>query len=150
MTRSRLVAPRRLTHVKGDFPPDSYVAWQMTEDIYIVDDDEAVRDSLRALFEAHGFTVHEFASGTEFLRRYAPTMHGCVLLDVNLPGLDGFQVLKLMAAPDNHLPVIVMTAKTDSQTNARAMAAGAIAFLQKPFGSGHLMSLVQDALHRRH
>jgi two-component system CheB/CheR fusion protein len=122
----------------------------MAEHIYIVDDDEAVRDALRALFEAYGFTVHDFASGTEFLRQYAPTMQGCVLLDVNLPGMDGIQVLKLLAASGSHPPVIIMTAKSDDQTNAHAMAAGAAAFVQKPFGSGQLMGLVQDALHRRH
>jgi FixJ family two-component response regulator len=122
----------------------------MAEHIYIVDDDEAVRDSLRALFEAYGFTVHDFASGTEFLRQYAPSMQGCVLLDVDLPGMDGIQVLKVMAKAGDHLPVIVMTAKSDGQTNADAIGAGAAAFLQKPFAGGHVMDLVRAALHDRH
>ena len=126
------------------------VATDMAQDIYIVDDDEAVRDSLRALFEAYGFTVHDFASGPEFLTQYAPTMQGCLLLDVNLPGMDGIQVLKLLGASGTHLPVIVMTARTDSRTNAGAMQAGAAAFVQKPFASGHLLDLVQHALHRHH
>jgi len=120
----------------------------MAEDIYIVDDDEAVRASLCALFEAYGFTVHDFESGTEFLERYVPGMRGCMLLDINLPGMNGIQVLQAMAAMGSHLPVIVVTARGDSRTNADAMGAGAIAFLQKPFGSGHLVGLVQDALLR--
>jgi two-component system CheB/CheR fusion protein len=120
----------------------------MAGDIYIVDDDEAVRDSLRALFEAHGFEVHDFASGVEFLRRHAPAMRGCLLLDVNLPGIDGFEVLKLLTASGSRLPVVIMTARTDSRTSADALAAGAVGFVQKPFMSSQLMALVRDVLAR--
>lgn len=118
----------------------------MNEDIYIVDDDAAVRDSLRALFEAHGFVVHDFASGTDFLQWQAPDSHGCLVLDVNLPGLDGFEVLKRLKAAGGHLPVIIMTARTDSHTGANALAAGAVGFVQKPFVSSQLMDLVRRAL----
>jgi FixJ family two-component response regulator len=124
-----------------------HAALEMVETIYIVDDDDAVRDSLRALFEAYGFEVRDFASGTEFLKEHAPAMRGCLLLDVNLPGMDGLEVLRLLRASGNRLPVIVMTARTDSRTNAQAMAAGAAGFLPKPFGSGRLMDLVQNTLH---
>jgi FixJ family two-component response regulator len=118
----------------------------MTGKIYIIDDDEAVRDSLRVLFEVHGFPVEDFTSGTEFLAQYTPTSQGCVLLDVNLPGLDGFEVLSRLEASGNHPPVIIMTARTDSQTSARASEAGAAGFVQKPFATAHLLSLVRDSL----
>jgi two-component system CheB/CheR fusion protein len=121
----------------------------MIEDIYIVDDDQAVRDSLRALFEAHDFAVHDFPSGTAFLKNYAPSMHGCLLLDVNLPGIDGIEILKLLMASGSRLPVIIMTAGADSRTGANALAAGAAAFVQKPFASGQLIALVRNALHGR-
>lgn len=118
----------------------------MVQDIYIVDDDEAVRDSLRALFEAHGFAVHDFASGTDFLKHHGPDMHGCLVLDVNLPGIDGFEVLRVLTASGSHLPVIIMTARTDGRTSAHAIEAGAIGFVQKPFVSSQLMNLVRSAL----
>jgi FixJ family two-component response regulator len=121
----------------------------MTDEVYIVDDDEAVRDSLRALFEAHGFVVHDFASGVDFLQRQAPAANGCVVLDVNLPGMDGFEVLKRLVDGGSHLPVIIMTARTDSQTSADALRAGAVGFVQKPFVSGQLMIMVRDALDQR-
>jgi two-component system response regulator FixJ len=118
----------------------------MGDEIYIVDDDEAVRDSLRALFEAHGFMVYDFPSGVELLEHHVPAARGCVLLDVNLPGMDGFKVLKALSESGCRLPVILMTARTDSQTGASATEAGAAGFVQKPFVTSHLMSLVRDAL----
>ncbi|HJQ58062.1 MAG TPA: response regulator [Vineibacter sp.] len=120
----------------------------MEHHVYIVDDDEAVRDSLRALFEAHGFVVHDFASAVAFLDRYAPTMRGCLVLDVNLPGLDGMVVLRCLTASGSQLPVILMTARSDSAASASALAAGVIGFVQKPFVSAQLMSLVDGALRR--
>lgn len=122
---------------------------QMGDEIYIVDDDEAVRDSLRALFEAHDFTVYAFPSGVEFLEHQAPHARGCVLLDVNLPGMDGFKVLRALSESRCRLPVILMTARTDSQTAACAIEAGAAGFVQKPFVTSHLMSLVRNALNGR-
>lgn len=118
----------------------------MTDDIYIVDDDEAVRDSLRALFEAHGFVVHDFGSGVAFLDGHAPGMRGCLLLDVNLPGVDGFEVLRRLASAGSRLPVIVMSARTDGRTDAIAVASGAFGFVQKPFTTPQLLGLVRDAL----
>ena len=121
----------------------------MAEDIFIVDDDEAVRDSLRALFEAYGYCVHDFPSGADFLSCHDPTMRGCVLLDVNLPGIDGFEVLKVLAEQGSTLPVIIMTARTDSHTSTHAVEAGASGFVQKPFVTAQLVSLVQGALNGR-
>ncbi|HKU95704.1 MAG TPA: response regulator [Vineibacter sp.] len=121
----------------------------MADDIFIVDDDEAVRDSLRALFEAYGYCVHDFSSGADFLRSHGPTLRGCVLLDVNLPGIDGFEVLKAMVEQGSALAVIIMTARTDSRTSAHAVEAGAIGFVQKPFVTTQLVSLVRGALNGR-
>lgn len=118
----------------------------MSETIYIVDDDDAVRDSLRALFEAYGFDVRDFASGSDFLEEGGPAATGCVLLDVNLPGIDGFEVLRLLIDSGCRVPVIIMTARTDSRTSENAVKAGAVGFVQKPFGTGDLISLVREAL----
>jgi DNA-binding response OmpR family regulator len=69
-----------------------------------------------------------------------------VILDVNLPGIDGFEVLRQLEASGKHPPVIIMTARTDSQTSAHAIESGAAGFVQKPFASGHLLGLVQGAM----
>ncbi|HJQ60089.1 MAG TPA: response regulator [Vineibacter sp.] len=116
----------------------------MADSIYIVDDDDAVRESLRALMEAHGFTVHDFTSGTAFLDCHEHTMRGCLLLDVNLPGTDGFAVLQLLVAAGSSLSVIMMSARTDGATDA--VAAGAFGFVQKPFKAGELIAMVALAL----
>ena len=118
----------------------------MADEVYVVDDDEAVRDSLRALFESYGYDVRDFASGAEFLKSHGPEMRGCVLLDVNLPGISGFEVLKLLMSSGSRLPVIIMTARTDAQTSASAIEAGAAGFVQKPFVGSQLMTMVRGAL----
>jgi FixJ family two-component response regulator len=118
-----------------------------TANIYIVDDDEAVRDSLRALFEAYGFEVRDFATSSAFLQVHDPAMRGCLLLDVNLPGLSGLGVLKLLAASGSDLQTIVMTGRADVRTKDDAIGTGAVGFVEKPFASGHLMTMVKGALH---
>jgi FixJ family two-component response regulator len=122
----------------------------MTDTVYIVDDDEAVRDSLRALLAAHGFAVDEFPSGSAFLDGHQSSMRGCVLLDVNLPGIDGFSVLRLLIAEGAGLPVIMMSARADGGTYAVALEAGPFGFVHKPFVPGQLIALITGALcHRR-
>jgi len=118
----------------------------MPGSIYIIDDDQGVRDSLRVLFEVHGFIVEDFASGLDFLTAVAATSEGCVVIDVNLPGIDGFEVMRRLEASGTHPPVIIMTARTDSHTSTHAIAAGAVGFVQKPFVGAELLGLVQGAI----
>jgi FixJ family two-component response regulator len=117
------------------------------ETIYIVDGDAGVRDGLRALFEAHGHAVRDFASGAEFLTAYAPAMAGCVLLDVNLAGFDCYEVLKMLTAVGSRLPVIIMTTTADREAGVHAARAGATDVIAKPFIGAHMMGLIRDALH---
>jgi two-component system response regulator FixJ len=111
--------------------------------VYIVDDDAAVRDSLRALLEAHLFDVEDFPSGLDFLARCTPDLRGCVVLDVNMPELDGFEVLVRLGGARPGLAVIVVTGRADGSTGPRAMASGASAFIEKPFAPEHLLALVR-------
>ena len=116
-----------------------------SERIFVVDDDEAVRDSLRALLEAYGYEVEDFASGDDFLDRYGPQMKGCVVLDVNMPGADGFSVLSRIGRR-TELPVLLATARADAAIAARATAAGAAAFLEKPFQGGQLLDQIRRVM----
>lgn len=113
--------------------------------VYVVDDDDAVRDSLRILLESHGLTVEDFGSAPDFARGYRQRAHECLLLDHNLPGING---LDFLASPDGavlRLPVILMTGGFDRAIRERAEAAGVSAFLQKPIASSALLAAIRQA-----
>jgi FixJ family two-component response regulator len=114
--------------------------------VYIVDDDDAVRDSLRGLLEMNFYKIEAFASGREFLARYRPDIEGCLVLDVNMPGLDGFDVLGRLGRPRAELPVIMITAQGDQSFETRALDAGARALIQKPFAADRLLALLRGAV----
>lgn len=108
--------------------------------VFIVDDDEAIRDSLTALLETRGYSVHAYASGTAFLGAFDPQWRGSLLLDVRMPGMDGLDVQAELAARGSALAVIMMTAHGDVNLAVRAMKAGAIDFLEKPIESAALFA----------
>lgn len=113
--------------------------------IHVVDDDFAVRDSLRVLLESSGFVAQTHDSGKAFLAT-APTLCGCVLIDVRMPELDGLQLQQRLGERGIRLPVIVMTGQGDIPVAVRAMKAGAVDFLEKPFHDEQLLSAVRRAL----
>lgn len=114
--------------------------------VIIVDDDEAIRDSLSVLLETRGFAVKAFASGPELLSAYEPSWRGCVVLDVRMPVMDGLDVLKELMQRRCRMPVIIMTAHGDVPLAVRAMKAGAVDFLEKPIEPESLLSAVHAAL----
>jgi two-component system response regulator FixJ len=116
--------------------------------IIIVDDDEAIRDSLRALLEARGFEVRAFASGPELLAALDPACSGCLLLDIRMPAMDGLEVQKALSERGSALAVVMMTAHGDVPMAVRAMKAGAADFLEKPLEPELLLSAVRLALRR--
>ena len=120
----------------------------LTKTIYIVDDDHAVRDSLRGLLEVNAYNIEAFASGREFLDRYRPDIEGCLVLDVNMPDLDGFDVLGHLGRPRAGLPVIMLTAEGDQSFESRALRAGASALIRKPFAADQLLALLHSAVSR--
>ncbi len=114
--------------------------------ILIVDDDDANRDSLRILLECEGYSVADFASGREFLDA-APTLAGsCLILDLHMPGVTGLQVLDALHIAKTPLPVIIVTGNPSPAECSRALAAGAIAVLEKPFEQSALMTCIKRAL----
>lgn len=114
--------------------------------VSIVDDDEAVRDSLRILLMSAGLTVETYASARDFLVRFDPKRRGCILLDVLMPEMTGLDLLKHLAATGLRLPVIVITGHGDVPMAVQAMKAGAFDFLEKPFTEEAILDSVRRSL----
>ena len=114
--------------------------------VYVVDDDEAVRESLRALFQSVGMRVKTFASAGEFLDASGLPRIGCLLLDVRMPELSGLELQVQLASHQSYLPVIMITGYGDVTTAVRAMKAGARDFIEKPFNEQLLLERVQACL----
>jgi two-component system CheB/CheR fusion protein len=113
--------------------------------IYVVDDDEAVRDSLRVLLEAHGMVVEDYGSSEAFARGYVPGRKGCLILDLHLPGASGLDYLATQDDAAAELPVIVVTGRSDSASRARAEQLGVLAFLDKPVAGEILLANIRQA-----
>lgn len=116
--------------------------------IYVVDDDEAVRDSLSILLEASGYTVRAFAAATEFLAA-APTLRpGCLIADIRMPGMDGLELQQRLTERSLAFPLIMITGHGDVPLAVRAMKAGALDFIEKPFGAETILGSAAAALAR--
>jgi len=116
--------------------------------VTIVDDDEAVRHSLQALLEAAGLPVDAYPTGEDFLAAAAATTgdRGCVILDQHLPGLDGIEILERLRESGSRTPVILISARFDPPTRARAAQAGALVLLEKPLRERTLLDSIERAL----
>lgn len=114
--------------------------------VYVVDDDPAIRRSLERLLDAAGFRVTSFATPTAFLGVADDLAMGCVMLDLRMPKMDGFEVLARLLQLNPDLPVIVITAQGDVQTAVRTMKAGAVDFIEKPYGDDALIAAIEAAL----
>jgi two-component system response regulator FixJ len=114
--------------------------------VFVIDDDEAVRDSLKLLLESHLLPVHDFASVPEFLQAVGPRPRGCLVLDLHLPVIGGLDFLGRYRDRLNGMPVILITGKADAATRARAFEAGVRHFLEKPFDDHEVVGAVVDAL----
>ena len=121
---------------------------QETPLIIIIDDDPSVRRSLDNLFRSVGFEVELFASPQEFLQSTRPDRHGCIVLDVQFPGRSGLDSQQELAAANIQLPIIFITGHGDIPTSVRAMKAGAVEFLTKPFRDQDLLDAVGAALEK--
>src|ERR1700677_2841872 len=115
--------------------------------VYVVDDDEGIRNSLESLIRSVGLSVQTFASAQEFLgtKRKAA---GCLVLDVRLPGLSGLDLQSELVRAEIHTPIVFITGHGDIPMSVRAMKAGALEFLTKPFRDQDLLDAIQQALER--
>jgi FixJ family two-component response regulator len=117
--------------------------------VFVVDDDISVREGLSALFRSVGLHVKVFASATEFLQtRPVPEGPSCMVLDVRLPGLSGLDFQSELAQTGIQIPVVFMTGHGDIPMTVRAMKAGAVEFLPKPFRDQEMLDAVQTGLER--
>lgn len=116
--------------------------------VFVVDDDRSVRDGLRRLITSVGFAAEVFPSAQEFLRARRPDVPGCLVLDVRLPGLSGLDLQRELADSDAALPIIFLTGHGDIPMSVRAMKAGAVEFLTKPFREQDLLDAVRGAIER--
>jgi two-component system response regulator FixJ len=114
--------------------------------VYVIDDDEPVRDSVALLLEASALAVQSFASGPEFLDAAASLAPGCVVTDMRMPVMDGIELLHRLRERNLHLPVIVVTAHGEVSLAVQALKAGALDFIEKPFSGEVLIDAVLPAL----
>ena len=114
--------------------------------ISVVDDDESVREALESLLRSAGFKAEVFASAEQFLRSDRAREVDCLIADVRMPGMDGLELQRQLAAGGFRLPIIFITAHGDELARAQALRAGAVAFLRKPFSEQALLDAIQAVL----
>ena len=116
--------------------------------IYIVDDDESVCRALGVLLATYGFTVDTFTSAEEFFNAVPNSVSGCLILDIHMPGLDGWETLQYLIKSGSSRPVIIISADKNEELNEKALKAGAVGFLQKPFNDKALVDLIKIAVEK--
>ena len=116
--------------------------------VYVVDDDPSIRSALENLISSHGLRVETFPAAQEFLRGCPKNAAGCLVLDVQMPGLSGLDLQRELKEAGIHLPVIFITGHGDIPTTVRAMKAGAAEFLTKPFGEQELLDAIYQSVER--
>jgi two-component system response regulator FixJ len=114
--------------------------------VYVIDDDEAMRDSLNFLLDSSGFGVTLFETAQAFLDKLPGLAFGCVVSDVRMPGIDGIELLKRMKAQHSPFPILIMTGHGDVPLAVEAMKLGAVDFLEKPFEDDRLTTMIETAI----
>jgi two-component system response regulator FixJ len=114
--------------------------------VHIIDDDDAARDSLAFLLKASKFSVRTHESALAFLETLPTVEAGCIITDVRMPGIDGLELLRRLSKKNAPWPVIVMTGQADVPLALEAVKAGAVDFIEKPYGDETLLGAVRDAL----
>ena len=114
--------------------------------VHVIDDDDAVRSSLRLLLETEGLRVADYASADAFLMSYASSEPGCIVSDIQMPGLSGLELQETLGTRGIHLPIIMLTGHADVPSAVRSLKAGAVDFIEKPFAPQRLLDQVHAAL----
>ncbi|MGA3306927.1 MAG: response regulator [Stellaceae bacterium] len=126
--------------------PATPVAEELVPTVFLIDDDDALRETMREMIEREGQPVEAFASGEAFLEAYRPGRKGCLLVDARLPGLSGIALLQRLKSENRALPSIMITGQGDISMAVEAMKAGAIDFIEKPASRKVLLASIDRAL----
>jgi two-component system response regulator FixJ len=119
---------------------------QSNPTVFVVDDDPAIRESLRWLIESVGLNVKIFATAQEFLDGYDPSLAGCLVLDIRMPGMSGLDLQNELAARKVNIPILIITGHAEVPVAVRAMKAGALDFIEKPFSDQLLLDRIRRAI----
>jgi two-component system response regulator FixJ len=114
--------------------------------VHVIDDDEAMRDSLSLLLSSADLGVRTYASAEDFLEALPVSGRGCVISDVQMPRMDGLGLLRRLRAADFQLPVILMSGGSERSMAAKAMESGAVGFMEKPFPAAALLASIEAAV----
>ena len=114
--------------------------------VFVVDDDEAVRDMLRTLIEGDGFKVQTWRTAEAFLAEYDPPQSGCLVMDLDLPGMDGLELAEMLLARQARLPIILVSGRGDLLTSSRAKDINALGYLSKPFDNQLLLEYIRRGM----
>ena len=117
--------------------------------VYVIDDDESVRRAFSRLLRSVGFDVETFSSAEEFLGNPMQTHNACILMDIRMPGLTGFELQKRLVSQGIEIPVIVISASDDVQAREQARELGAVGFFRKPVDDQALLDSIWWAISRR-
>jgi two-component system CheB/CheR fusion protein len=146
LVRSQLALPRQKPEQSPKQQPVVSVAEEFSPTVFLIDDDDALRETMRDLIEREGRLVEAFPSGEAFLKAYRPGRKGCLLVDARLPGLGGLALLQLLKAEHHGLPSIMITGHGEVSMAVEAMKAGAIDFIEKPVSRDELLASIDRAL----
>ena len=136
--------------IHGKLPEETLGAEARGKMISVIDDDESIRDSTKALLRSAGHQVATFASAELFTDSGASAETECIILDVRMPGMGGLELQRRLNASEAHVPIIFVTAHDDAHSRRTAIEAGAVDFLSKPFEANTLVNAVQTALARNY
>lgn len=114
--------------------------------VHVVEDDEAVRDSLQLMLRSAGLNVATYSNANDFLAEWTDAMAGCIVLDIRMPGMDGMELQKRLNEHHSLLPIIFVTGHGDVPLAVEAMKHGAVEFIQKPYREEELLDKIRDAL----
>jgi RNA polymerase sigma factor (sigma-70 family) len=121
---------------------------QLNPTVFVVDDDPAIRESLRWLIESVGLSVKIFATAQEFLEGYDPSSAGCLVLDIRMPGMSGLDLQNELAARKVNIPILIITGHAEVPVAVSAMKAGALDFIEKPFSDQLLLDRIRRAIEK--
>ncbi len=116
--------------------------------VFVVDDDQAMRDSMGRLMESVGLPVQTYPDAEVFLEQFDPSRPGCLILDIRMPGMSGLELQEQLVALKTCIPVIIMSAHGDVEKAVRAMRSGAVDFIKKPYKGRVLLARIHEALAR--